>query len=377
MNLRNLILALLVVFSIKGIAQDKKEYRILGKIKGIGNAKVLLGNKPKNGYGPGFEIRYFDSCYSKDDQFFFNGHADELTFYSIEVPGIANGWVSFIAENTTIEIKGVKDSLYRSKITGSTQNEVYEAYRKDVSYPLSVRRRALYRVIDSLKKRSDATQVKTFEKTYLAQYNRENETNIGRFIEQAPANYGALYELSGIADFIKADTAKKYYLKLSDELANTALGKKLRYMLFDYPELVSLKKPVPFFSMPDTSGRIRNITEFRGKYVLVDFWASWCIPCLKELPELKRLDSTYKSEGFQILGISMDTNRKLWTEAIAKHKIDWSNLSDLKGNDNKAAILLNVSAIPVKFLLDPEGNILLKDASLSEIEKVLSTAISH
>ncbi len=374
MNLRYLILTLLIVSSIKAIAQGNKEYKISGRIKGIGNAKVLLGNKPKNGYGPGFEIQYFDSCYSKDDQFIFKGHADELTFYSIEVPGIANGWVSFIAENTTIEIKGSKDSIYRSIITGSAQNEVYEKYRNEVSYPLSIRRRALYKAIDSLNNRKDSAQVKRFEKTYLEQYNRENETNIGRFIEQAPANYGAMYELSGIADFIKADTAKKYYLQLSGELANTALGKKLRYMLFDYPELVSLKKPVPFFSMPDTTGRIRSISEFRGKYVLVDFWASWCIPCLNELPELKRLDSIYKSDRFQILSISMDTNRKLWTDAIDKHKIDWPNLSDLKGNDNKAAILLNVSAIPVKFLLDPEGNILLKDASLSEIEKILSRA---
>jgi thiol-disulfide isomerase/thioredoxin len=367
----------LLIAGITAIAQDNKAYVITGKIDGIGHAKVLLGNKPKGGYGPGFKEQYYNSCYSRNDTFFFKGHADELTFYSIEVPEAAKGWVSFIVENGKIAINGSKDSIYSATITGTAQNDVYEFYRKEVSRPLSMKRAKMYDAIDSLEKLNDSTGIKRLRNTYLTRYNHENEANIYRFIEQSPTNYGALYELSHITDFINIDTAKKYYLKLSRELRDNTLGKKLKYALFDYPELVKQKKPMPSFSLPDTAARVRSISEFRGKYVLIDFWASWCGPCLKELPELKRLDSIYKSGGLQILGISLDTNRTLWTAAINSHGINWVNLCDLKGNDSKPVVLLNVSAVPAKFLLDPEGNILLKDASLSEIEKLLSTATLH
>lgn len=218
---------------------------------------------------------------------------------------------------------------------------------------------------------NDTIEITQLEKKYLGPYNRKSEDNLYRFIEENPTNYGALYELSEISDLINIDSTRKYYLKFSEELKNTSLGKMLKYRLFEYTKLIHLKKPMPNFSMPDTAGIIINTSELRGKYILIDFWASWCGPCIDEMPKLKKIDSLYSSKGLQILGISMDTDGKLWREFIKKNKIAWLNLSDLQGSNNKAARLLNVESIPSTFLLDPEGNILFKNAPLSEIERFL------
>ncbi|MET3875822.1 TlpA disulfide reductase family protein [Chitinophaga sp. OAE865] len=371
MNLRHFFIALMLIISLPGLAQKNNEYIISGRINGIGNTKVLLGNKPKNGYSSAFKVQYFDSCYSKNDHFTFRGYTNELAFYSIEVPDSANGWISIILENKKIEITGIKDSIYRSRITGSPQNDVYNSYKTKIEYPLLMKKRIIYKVIDSLSKLNDTIEITQLEKKYLGPYNRKSEDNLYRFIEENPTNYGALYELSEISDLINIDSTRKYYLKFSEELKNTSLGKMLKYRLFEYTKLIHLKKPMPNFSMPDTAGIIINTSELRGKYILIDFWASWCGPCIDEMPKLKKIDSLYSSKGLQILGISMDTDGKLWREFIKKNKIAWLNLSDLQGSNNKAARLLNVESIPSTFLLDPEGNILFKNAPLSEIERFL------
>lgn len=375
-----LTIALLLIINIRSVAQDnkeltisinnKEEFTISGKIDGIGNAKVLLGNKPR-GYSGAFKARYFDSCMSVNDHFTFKGHVNELAFYSIEVPGKAKGWVHFILENKEIKIVGSKDSIYKSTVTGSPQFDAYNRYLKEVYYPL-VREVGVYHDrVDSLRKTGDTAEMKRVSNEFIEPYNRRIEANMYRFVEENPSNFGALAALDGLVHFIPIDTAKKYFLKLSDEMRQNTVGRRLKYQLFDYPELISIKKPMPDFSMPDTTRRVRKISDFRGKYVLLDFWASWCGPCLDELPQVKRIDSLYGSKGLQVVGISLDTKRHLWTQSIIKNNITWMNLSDLEGADSKISTLLNITAIPTKFLLDPEGNIVLKEASLTAIEKFL------
>jgi peroxiredoxin len=379
-------IALLLIISIRGAAQDnkdftisinnKEEFTISGKIDGIGNTKVLLGNKP-NGYSGAFKARYFDSCMSVNDQFTFKGHVDELAFYSIEVPGKARGWVYFILENKEIKIIGSKDSIYKSTVTGSPQFDTYTRYINEVYRPLVLEVRVYHDRVDSLRKAGDTAEIRRVTDEIIIPYNKRMEANMCRFVEENPSNFGALAALENFVNFIPVDTAKKYFLKLSDEMKRNKIGRRLKYELFDYPELIQTKKPMPDFSMPDTSNRIRRISEFRGKYLLVDFWASWCGPCLDELPGIKKIDSLYGSKGLQVLGVSLDTKRHLWTQSIIRNNITWLNLSDLEGSDGKACALLNIIAIPTKFLLDREGNIILKNASLSEIEQFLEKRLSN
>jgi len=132
------------------------------------------------------------------------------------------------------------------------------------------------------------------------------------------------------------------------------------------------------FTMNDTKGKPVALTDFRGKYVLLDFWASWCAPCRAENPNLVKAYGKYKGKGFNILGISLDgnTQKTAWLDAIVKDRLEWMQVSDLKGFSNEAAKLYNVVAIPQNFLIDPNGIVIAKnlrgealEAKLSEIFK--------
>jgi peroxiredoxin len=351
------------------MAQGKKEFTISGKIDGIGNTKVLLGSKP-NGYS-GRKVRYIDSCMSVNDQFTFKGHIEELAFYSIEVPGKAKGWLYFIPDNKVITIRGSKDSIERSIVTGSPQQDIYKRYLQEVYDPL-VEEIGLYdHIIDSLRLTGDLDEAKRIHTEIIRPYERRIAANLYRFVEENPTGFGALYELNSFSIRLPVDSTKKYFSRLSEELKGSTTGKMLKYWLFEYPELIGESQRMFDFYIPDTANHERELSEFRGKYVLLDFWASGSESYIDELPEIKRLDSIYRAKGLQVLGISLDTKRELWTQAIIKHNITWPNLSDLQGVDGIWPMGLQITAIPAKFLVGPGGNIILKNTSLPEIEKFL------
>ncbi len=114
----------------------------------------------------------------------------------------------------------------------------------------------------------------------------------------------------------------------------------------------------PDFEMMTPDGTMVKLSSLRGKVVLIDFWASWCGPCRREIPNIVKLYKKYKSHGFEVLGVSLDRTKSKWTDFIAKDKMDWLHVSDLKGWKNGVAKLYGVRSIPDTFLLDKEGKII-------------------
>ena len=132
----------------------------------------------------------------------------------------------------------------------------------------------------------------------------------------------------------------------------------------------------PDFELPDTSGQVIRLNEFRGHYVLLDFWASWCLPCRVENPNVLDAYTKFKDKGLVIIGVSLDSLRSEWLKAIRKDKLNWYHVSDAMGWNNKAALLYNVSALPYNFLIDPNGviigKLLKKDRLHRKLEEVFS-----
>jgi peroxiredoxin len=115
------------------------------------------------------------------------------------------------------------------------------------------------------------------------------------------------------------------------------------------------------FVQNDTSGNPVKLSSFRGKYVLIDFWASWCKPCRMENPTVVKAFNQYKSKNFTVLGVSLDRSKDAWVKAIADDNLTWTHVSDLKFWSNVVAVKYKVESIPQNFLLDPNGKIIAKN----------------
>jgi thiol-disulfide isomerase/thioredoxin len=125
----------------------------------------------------------------------------------------------------------------------------------------------------------------------------------------------------------------------------------------------------PDFSQADPSGRVLKLSNLRGQYVLLDFWASWCPPCRHDNPALVQTYQRYKNKKFTILSVSLDHDRAAWLKAVQADGLTWPQVSDLKGWENAAAARYHIEAIPQNFLLDPSGHVVgqnLRGAALTQ-----------
>ena len=124
--------------------------------------------------------------------------------------------------------------------------------------------------------------------------------------------------------------------------------------------LTKVGNQIPNFTLPDTTGKLISIEDFRGQYVLIDFWASWCGPCRRENPNIVSAYNKFKDDGFTVLGVSLDKDRESWIKAIENDELIWTQLSDLKGWNNEVAEFFGIRSIPFSILIDPQGIVVAK-----------------
>ncbi|MCE7061961.1 peroxiredoxin [Dyadobacter sp. CY343] len=197
----------------------------------------------------------------------------------------------------------------------------------------------------------------------MMQIDREMERAYQKFLEENPDNLIAIeaidYILGPRPDI---DLAEKLFRNLTSSVQNSPMGLHFAARLSNLRN-VKIGSLAPDFSQLDTAGKKVSLSDFRGKYILIDFWASWCGPCRAEHPRLKKEFEKYKERDFSIIGISLDkkSERDAWIRAIQKDKLVWSQLSDLQGWSNQVARMYDIHAIPANFLIDPNGIVIAKD----------------
>ncbi len=162
--------------------------------------------------------------------------------------------------------------------------------------------------------------------------------------------------------------------KLKKEWPDYELAKQFIEMV-DNLKVTAIGQVSPEIEMPDPNGNLIKLSSLRGKVVLVDFWANWCGPCRKENPNLVRAYQKYKDKGFEIFGVSLDRTKADWIQAIEQDGLTWTQVSDLKYFESKAALDFNVSAIPFSILLDADGKIIDKNLRGSLLEKKLEEVL--
>ena len=162
------------------------------------------------------------------------------------------------------------------------------------------------------------------------------------------------------------------------------LKKIISLFVVSFIALVGIAQSMPFITdprleiaLPTVKGDTLKLSSLKGKVILLDFWASWCGPCRSSNRQLVKLYSRYKDKGFEILGVSLDENKKDWIKAISKDKIKWLQINDAGGWDAKTAIDWNISQIPTSFLVGRDGKIIAMDLEKAELEKALASLLDH
>jgi len=267
-------------------------------------------------------------------------------------------------------IYGERDSLEDARVTGSTTENAYLDYEQQMK-PFRDLTDSLDLSYETAEKKGETRQLDSLNNVYdTIEHNQQKaimtyvKANPGSLIGAWAVTQNFLYnpDIGILSDL---------YHSLDSAIRSTSYGRLIDRSLI-IARKVALGQVAPDFTEKDPQGKPVSLSSLRGKYVLVDFWASWCGPCRAENPNVVKAYRQFKDKGFTILGVSLDKNKDSWVQAIKQDHLDWNQVSDLKFWNNRVAKLYGIRAIPSNFLLDRDGKILARNLRGKKLDQELA-----
>ena len=385
--MRKLVLFALVLVSIVSCSKVKKgEFLITGTAKGIENGKTVVLQTQDEA---GMMMVPVDTVKIKDGKFEFKGKIKEPTMYSLSFPDFQNGF-PVIVENDEIKVEVKKDSINNSRISGTYNNDEFQKFNDDAK---------------KIQKKMQDFQTKNMQAFNVAQQQKDTATvnklikqnnEIQKGLKDMMLKYPDTHPKSFISALIvlemfrdpnfDAKKVRKLYNSFDESLKNTKTVKKIKDQLEVLEKAKNAPKPKPVaanvgqiapdFTAKTPEGISVSLKQSLGKVTVIDFWASWCGPCRKENPSVLAMYNELHSKGLNIVGVSLDDDAAEWKKAIAKDKITWTQISNLKKWKDPIALQYQIEQIPTTYLLDKTGKIIAKDLRGAELKAKVMELLS-
>ena len=315
----------LAILAFSSCADEKKGYVIDGQITDVKDGTMYLKKYVDKTF---VEV---DSAVIVDGKFKFEGVASEALAHGLTTRKESNRPMVFFLDNDAMQVS-MNESGKELTIAGSEANDIFLRNVK---------------------------------------ITRSKGYSLDSLIAAHPTSPVAAYFV--VKDFaykLDLDGMKAVRAQFDASLDGSEYVNQIESMIARM-ENVQVGSIAPDFTLPDVDGNQVSLSSFRGKYVLVDFWAAWCPDCRKENPNIVAAWEKFKDKNFAVLGVSLDRNRDQWLAAIEKDNLAWTQVSDLKYWSSDAAVLYCIRWIPMSYLIDPEGKIVAIGLEGEELHKKL------
>lgn len=350
------------------VLMAQSDFTITGTVKSVANGNKIYLVYAENGQ------RITDSATVNNGSFEFKGRVtspvmgnlfNNVNPYKKAVDNRSLDYTALYVEPGNITVNSA-DSL-KSSVAGGAPVNIDNAKLNALLKPLTDQENALNEAYAGYTK--EQREDKTVMDALIGKFNtiRDQKTPIYlTFVKQNPSSYISLVQLSALAgnDKVVSEVAQ-LYTTLSPTLKATKIGERI-------PEAIEATKKTAIgvtamdFTQNDPDGKPVKLSDFKGKYVLVDFWASWCGPCRQENPNVVEAYQKFKDKNFTVLGVSLDggttrTTKEQWLKAVEADNLAWVHVSDMQGWNNEVSKAWGIKSIPANFLIDPNGKIVAKN----------------
>ncbi|MFB6455708.1 redoxin domain-containing protein [Chitinophaga sp. Hz27] len=369
-----------------GQQQEKGEFKIDGHFKNMPLGSVVLEELTLD------NVKVVDSTNIKDasGSFTFKGMVPEQGLYRIR---FTNGkFILLSLDAGDMKLEGDLDNLENIKVDGSEPTQELQQFLADISKQ-SVKLTEEMRQLDSLH------QIKTPDSILQPKIQdfqrREKEFETSFFITADKTKYpaNAVFAISQVRNGQEIIAHKQVLTNMEKRFPKNTLVKSMVDRISQLEKgmgsdstgaanggeeasiAVKVNESPANFTLPDPSGKQVSLSSFRGKFVLVDFWASWCGPCRGENPNVVKAYQTYKDKNFTVLGVSLDKSKDAWVAAIKQDGLNWTQVSDLKFWESAVVNMYGINAIPSNFLLDPQGKVIGVNLRGPELEAKLKQVL--